>query len=103
MKKDELLSLAADLDIQGRSSMNKAELEEAIAAAGGEVSAEDESSDSSLTELATEILDNPRKWPTGRERDELLKKAGHDPEEVRQEIYRIRGERIVANQGNQGS
>lgn len=51
------------------------------------------------TRIAEEILsaENTR-WNTGRDRDELLKAAGHDPEEVRKEVTRIRGERLLADQ-----
>ena len=36
--KEELMEQAAELDIEGRSTMNKAELEQAIKDAGGSVS-----------------------------------------------------------------
>lgn len=52
------------------------------------------STKSDVTKVAEECLAG-RKWNTGRDRDELLKAAGYDPEEVRQEIYRIRGERLA--------
>lgn len=44
--------------------------------------------------IAKEILEGRGGWGTGRERDEMLKKAGHDPEEVRKEVYRLRGEAL---------
>ena len=47
---------------------------------------------SDATKIAKEVLSGEGGWGTGRERDERLKKAGHDPEEVRKEVYRLRGE-----------
>jgi CW_7 repeat len=49
-------------------------------------------SDSDVTAVAEEVLAG--RWGNGRDRDERLKKAGHDPDAVRKEAYRIRGERI---------
>lgn len=47
---------------------------------------------SNATAIAKEILAGTGSWGTGRDRDEKLKKAGHDPNEVRQEVYRLRAE-----------
>jgi len=43
------------------------------------------------TALAEECLVGS--WGTGRDRDLRLAAAGHDPDAVRKEVYRIRGER----------
>lgn len=52
----------------------------------------------SVTEVAEEILAaRHTRWNSGRERDLLLTKAGYNPEEVRREVYRIRGERRTRN------
>ena len=48
------------------------------------------SSKKEITRIAQECMDGM--WRTGRDRDELLKMAGHDPEQVRQEFNRLRGE-----------
>jgi|SRR6188768_2238663 len=50
-----------------------------------------ETSDSDATSLAEECLVGS--WGTGRDRDLRLAAAGHDPDAVRKEVYRIRGER----------
>ncbi len=47
----------------------------------------------SATSVAKEILSGGNRWNTGRERDEMLKSAGHDPEAVRKEVSRLRSER----------
>lgn len=49
-------------------------------------------SDADATRLAEECLVGS--WGTGRDRDLRLAAAGHDPEAVRKEVYRIRGERL---------
>jgi hypothetical protein len=46
-----------------------------------------------VTKLAESVLDGSGGWGTGRERDEQLRAAGHDPDEVRAEVVRLRGER----------
>jgi hypothetical protein len=48
---------------------------------------------SDVTAVAEEVLAG--RWGNGRDRDERLKRAGHDPDAVRKEAYRIRGERIT--------
>jgi len=56
--------------------------------------------DASVTEVAEGIVSNGRnssRWGSGRERDEALKKAGYDPEAVRKEVVRIRGEKLTQN------
>jgi hypothetical protein len=47
---------------------------------------------SDVTLVAEEVLAG--RWGNGRDRDERLKRSGHDPDAVRKEAYRIRGERI---------
>lgn len=44
----------------------------------------------SAESIAQEIVNGSRQWNTGRDRDELLKRAGHDPEEVRRAVSRLR-------------
>lgn len=48
---------------------------------------------SDVTAVAEEVLAG--RWGNGRDRDERLKRAGHDPDAVRKEAYKIRGERIT--------
>jgi hypothetical protein len=43
--------------------------------------------------VAEEVLAG--RWGNGRDRDERLKRAGHDPDAVRKEVYRVRSERIT--------
>lgn len=50
---------------------------------------------SKLEKLAEEVLDTGV-WGTGRDRDELLRASGHDPDEVRAAVVKLRGERIKA-------
>lgn len=56
-------------------------------------STDNSATENELTALARECLAG--KWRTGRDRDELLRAAGHDPEAVRREVYRIRGEQLA--------
>lgn len=44
----------------------------------------------SPTSIAKEIVGGSQRWNSGRDRDELLKRAGHDPEAVRKEVSRLR-------------
>lgn len=44
--------------------------------------------DSAIESVATEVLNG--KWGTGRERDDALRKAGHDPAKVQKEAARQR-------------
>jgi hypothetical protein len=48
---------------------------------------------SDVTAVAEEVLAG--RWGNGRDRDERLKRAGHDPDAVRKEVYRVRSERIT--------
>jgi len=52
----------------------------------------------SATSIAEDILAGASRWSSGRERVELLKMSGHDPEAVRKEVNRIRGARRRAEQ-----
>lgn len=54
--------------------------------------AKSKTSASDATKLAEECLVGS--WGTGRDRDLRLAAAGHDPDAVRKEVYRIRGERL---------
>lgn len=45
----------------------------------------------SSTSIAQDILNGSTRWGTGRDRVALLKKAGHDPDEVLKEYSRLRG------------
>jgi len=49
------------------------------------------------TSVAQEILSGSQRWNTGRERDELVRKAGLDDAKVRAEISRLRGEELKNN------
>lgn len=40
--------------------------------------------------IAEDILRGSKRWGTGRDRVALLKAAGHDPEEVRKAVNRLR-------------
>ena len=46
--------------------------------------------DDSVTKVAEQVLRGSHRWGTGRDLDERVKKAGHDPEAVRREIRRLR-------------
>lgn len=53
----------------------------------------------SATEVAEHIIagGNNGRWGSGRERDEALKRAGYDPNEVRREITRLRSKKLTEN------
>lgn len=44
----------------------------------------------SSTSIAQDILNGSNRWGTGRDRVALLKKAGHDSDEVLKELSRLR-------------
>jgi hypothetical protein len=47
---------------------------------------------SEITKVAQETLRSNSKWGTGRERDQALRLAGHDPAEVQRERVRLQRE-----------
>ena len=85
MKKATAKKTAAKKTAAKKAAVTKPSVEKAEGATAKPTKAE-----SAVTTLAQECLNGT--WGTGRDRDELLKKAGHHPEAVRKEVYRLRGE-----------
>lgn len=52
---------------------------------------------SEVTEIARQALTRGSRWGSGRERDEMVRAAGHDPAAVRDEMHRLRVEKQADN------
>jgi hypothetical protein len=48
--------------------------------------------DADITKVARQVLNNNRRWGTGRDRDTRLAKAGYNLDAVRREVRRLRAE-----------
>jgi hypothetical protein len=52
--------------------------------------------DDSVTKVAEQILRKSRRWGSGSDRDDRLKRAGYDVEAVRREVRRLRHAQLTS-------
>lgn len=80
-----------------RSAAKKAPAKKAAAKKSAATKKASAKKSTSLTQVAEEILAGSTKWGTGREQFDTLLKEGYDPTEVRNEVHRLRVERMLNN------